>query len=223
MRDRDALPNPMRARSSLVALACLGLMTAAFACEPAEQAAVERRAREVSREVAHSAKVQAGNAARATKRELDEFEDKARRGARRVRERSDDAREMLNKYTPPPESTPPVHATSAIICDADACTIDRATVELYAKEPMMLLHEGSVLPLPGGDSEGGLRVLSLRAGGLGERLGLRPGDTLLDVDGVPLTDLLRDPAARQKLGGSRRWTLRLRRDGDEVRRTVALR
>ena len=85
----------------------------------------------------------------------------------------------------------------------------------------MLLHEGTILPLPG--EAGGLRILSLRQGGLGERLGLRPGDVLRDIDGAPVTSLFRDPETQRRLARSRSWTLTFTRDGQEVRRSIALR
>ena len=195
----------------------------------------ERRAREISREVARHASVEARKILRKAQRELQhlegearklekkarKLEKKARHGIKQAREKGEEARDLLEKFQPPPESSAPVHTDTSILCEGDTCTIDQETAKLYAAEPMMLLHEGTILPLPG--EAGGLRILSLRQGGLGERLGLRPGDVLRDIDGAPVTSLFRDPETQRRLARSRSWTLTFTRDGQEVRRSIALR
>ncbi len=220
----------------LCALLCTAPVTG-LACEPAEQAAAERRARELSRQLTRNASVEARRILREAKRELvhleseaQKLEKKARRGVKRARrgveklqERGEEARELLEKFQPPPESSAPVHPDTAITCDGDTCTIDQETAARYAKEPMMLLHEGTILPLPSVGEETGLKILSLRPGGLGERLGLRPGDVLRDVDGAPLTALFRDPETQRRLARQRSWTLHLTRDGRSVHKSIALR
>jgi len=214
-------------------LTCALLFTApatGLACEPAEQALVERHAREISRAVARNASVEARRILRKAKRELQHLEvearklsKKARRGVKKAREKGEETRDLLEKLQPPPQSSAPAHTDTSVLCEKDTCTIDQETAALYAKEPMMLLHEGTILPIPGTGSEGGLRILSLREGGLGERLGLRPGDVLHDVDGAPLTSLFSDPEAQRRLASSRSWTLTFTRDGREVHRSIALR
>ena len=93
----------------------------------------------------------------------------------------------------------------------------------FAGEPTLLLHEGAVIPAMSGTEITGLQIVSLRSGGVGERIGLRPGDTLTAIDDAPVAAALRDPELQKQLAGKRSWTLSLRRDGRLETRTIALR
>jgi len=239
-RARNAGSGRGLARHLGSSLACAILFMApatGLACEPAEQALAERRAREISREVARHASVEARKILRKARRELQhlegearklgkkarKLEKKARLEVKKVREKGEETRDLLEKLQPPPQSSAPAHTDTSVLCEGDTCTIDQETATLYAKEPMLLLHEGTILPIPGAGSKGGLRILSLREGGLGERLGLRPGDVLRDIDGAPLTSLFSDPETQRRLASSRSWTLTFTRDGRALQRSIALR
>ncbi|HFE45224.1 MAG TPA: hypothetical protein ENJ18_06975 [Nannocystis exedens] len=210
---------PVIARGGLGALAILFACAIAPACTPAEQALAQNRAQEATVQTCRSASLHARRILRQTQRELQKLEIETRRRAKKLQQRGHDTLEKLEKFRPPASTRPPTHSDTAILCEANTCTIERATVELYAKEPMMLLHEGAIAPLPGGS----LRVLSLRSDGLGERLGLRAGDTLVDVDGIPLMMVLRDRQTQRKLSVKRQWILSIRRGDQEIQRSIELR
>ena len=193
-----------------------------LACSPSEQAFAERRAREVSVEAGKTASQHARRILRQTQRELQKLEIETRNRAKGLRQRGRDTLDKLDKLDklgPPAATRPPTHSDTALLCKGDSCTIDRGTVMLYAKEPMMLLHEGAVLPIAGG----GLQILSLRADGLGKRLGLRTGDALVSVDDASLTAILSDPQTQRKLSVKRQWVLTIRRDDQLIKKSIELR
>lgn len=220
----DAAPRSVARARGLSWLLALGLAAPTLAaCEPAEQAEAERQARVVAQRVSSRASEEGRRILRKAERELGKLRGKVRRGTQRLREHSDDAKEVLQQLRPPPGEAPPPVADDAIRCEGDTCTIAAETLARFAKDPAQLLHEGTVIPAMSGAEVRGLQVLSLRSGGVGERLGLRPGDVLLAVDDAPITAVMRDAETQRRLASKRRWTLTLRRDGSAVTRTIALR
>ncbi len=200
-----------------IAILCACVL--ALACTPSEQALAERRTREVAGQTCRNASQHAHRILRQTKRELQKLEIETLRRAKGLEQRGHNTLDKLSKFRPPAATRPPTHSDTAIVCKGDTCTIDQATMMLYAKEPMMLLHEGAIVPLTGGS----LRILSLRTDGLGERLGLRAGDTLLDVDGAPPMTILQDRQTQRKLSVKQQWILSIRRGDQLIKRSLELR
>jgi hypothetical protein len=214
---------PRRLRGLTLALTLGVAAPASAACEPAEQAAAERQAREVAHHVSKRASAEGRRILRRAERELHKLRGKVRRGTAHLRERGDEAKTLLQHLRPPPGTAPPQVADGAIVCDGNTCTIDQETAARFAGEPTLLLHEGAVIPAMSGTEITGLQIVSLRSGGVGERLGLRPGDTLTALDDAPVAAALRDPEVQRRLASKRSWVLSLRRDGRVETRTIALR
>ena len=66
------------------------------------------------------------------------------------------------------------------------------------------------------ETPGGLEVRSVDAGGFGERIGLRPGDLLLAVDGVPIFTRPELWVTLRAHGPGDKLSLEVARDGERA-------
>lgn len=88
--------------------------------------------------------------------------------------------------------------------------------DLASRKPVAFTSEGLVLP-PGFNGEmGGFTMVHVRTGGLLDRMGLRKGDVLFAVNGMPLRDFSDSRKAARKLKNAARISLSVMRDGATV-------
>ncbi len=87
----------------------------------------------------------------------------------------------------------------AVVCSSHGCTIRRSFVERMLRDPGLLGPTARVQGVQG-PSEGaqGLRVLGVHPGSVPDLLGLRSGDVITEIDGVPM----RAPSDLARVGAS---------------------
>ena len=104
------------------------------------------------------------------------------------------------------------------------CHVEPGVIEALGERPMLLAMEGMLKPTRNSE-RAGLELTRLREDGLPARLGLRQGDVLLVLNGVPLDtfDAIRD--LDEALGGQHLATLIYEREGErqtlEIQQQVA--
>jgi hypothetical protein len=112
-------------------------------------------------------------------------------------------------------------ARGAVVCGTHGCTIRRSFIERMLRDPSLLGPDTRVQGVPGPTGPQGLRVLGVYAGSLPDLLGLRSGDVITEIDGVPMrsaSDLARIGSV---LGERDGLALTLRRG--ELRQTLRYR
>jgi type II secretory pathway component PulC len=112
-------------------------------------------------------------------------------------------------------------ARGAVVCGTHGCTIRRSFIERMLRDPSLLGPDTRVQGVQGPAGPQGLRVLGVYAGSLPDLLGLRNGDVITEIDGVPMrsaSDLARIGSV---LGERDGLALTLRRG--ELRQTLRYR
>jgi general secretion pathway protein C len=109
----------------------------------------------------------------------------------------------------------------AISCaTADVCTVERAFVdEILANPAKFASSAPRVGPAPGG----GFKVLSVRKGSLGAKLGLKTGDVLVSVNGAEIQGFDDALALMTKLRRASNLEVLLERKGATVRKAIEIR
>ena len=109
----------------------------------------------------------------------------------------------------------------AVVCSGHGCTIRRSFVERMLHDPSLLGPQARVQGVRGPGGTQGLQVLGVYPGSVPDLLGLRSGDVITEIDGVPM----REPGDLRKLGesleASRGISLTLQRG--ELRQTLRYR
>ena len=77
-------------------------------------------------------------------------------------------------------------ARGAVVCGTHGCTIRRSFIERMLRDPSLLGPDTRVQGVQGPAGPQGLRVLGVYAGSVPELLGLRSGDVITEVDGMPM-------------------------------------
>jgi S1-C subfamily serine protease len=103
-------------------------------------------------------------------------------------------------------------ARGAVVCSsARGCTIRRSFVERMLREPSLLAPPTPMAGMPDGTE--GLRVLGAYRGSVADLLGLRSGDVITAIDGIPVRSPADLAQIAKALGAHDRLVLTLLRDG----------
>lgn len=112
-------------------------------------------------------------------------------------------------------------ATGAIVCSSHGCTIRRSFVERMLHDPSLLGPSTRVLGVQGPAGPQGLRVLGVYPGSVPDVLGLRSGDVITELDGLPMRNPVDLAKVRGMLEASDGLELTLQRG--ELRQTLRYR
>ncbi len=96
------------------------------------------------------------------------------------------------------------------------CVVSEEVRRLALEDPMTFLGEGEVTAVKDGPPRPGFLVTRLREGGFFERLGLRTGDLIFEVNGRPLRTTGEALAVYSSLRNARVLVVRLVRGGERV-------
>jgi S1-C subfamily serine protease len=100
------------------------------------------------------------------------------------------------RRSPPPRTLD--GARGAVVCSGHGCTIRRSFVDRLLRDPSLLGHHARVHGVRGPAGPEGLRILGVFPGSVPDLLGLRNGDVIAEIDGVPM----RSPSDLLPLAGS---------------------
>jgi general secretion pathway protein C len=95
-------------------------------------------------------------------------------------------------------------------------TIRAAAVGAIKRQPLRVLKLVRVAPEVSDGEPAGFRFSGIRAGTIPAALGLRNGDVLDRVNGMPVRDIEEGMAAAKKISSAKRLKVRLRRKGKPV-------
>ncbi len=87
-------------------------------------------------------------------------------------------------------------ARGAVVCGSHGCTIRRSFVERMLHDPSLLAPPTRVVGVHGPSGPEGLRVLGVYPGSVPDLLGLRSGDVITEIEGMPM----HEPGDLAKLG-----------------------
>lgn len=87
-------------------------------------------------------------------------------------------------------------ARGAVVCSTHGCTIRRSFIERMLRDPSLLGPHARVEGVQGPAESQGLRVLGVYPGSVPDLLGLRSGDVITEIDGMPM----RTASDLEKLG-----------------------
>ena len=101
-------------------------------------------------------------------------------------------------------------------------TLTRALVNQHLADPSSLMQQVRLVPSFRDGRWSGFKTLSVQPGSLIEKLGLRRGDVIKAVNGLPLDQPERLMTLLQHLQSGRRFEVELERDGQRVTQTLTL-
>jgi hypothetical protein len=78
------------------------------------------------------------------------------------------------------------NARGAVVCGTHGCTIRRSFIERMLRDPSLLGPDTRLQGVQGPTGPQGLQVLGVYAGSVPDLLGLRSGDVITELDGVPM-------------------------------------
>lgn len=113
------------------------------------------------------------------------------------------------KAVPRSPRPPRLERSGTVLCSAEGCAIKRSFLKRLVLEPESIGAHMRLVPLRRDGHTVGFKVFRIRRGSLGDLLGLRNGDVITALDGVPLVD---PPSPREFMP----WL----NDADDFRLTV---
>jgi hypothetical protein len=124
---------------------------------------------------------------------------------------------------PPPPPLPP-GLEQAIRCPGEnQCTIDRGYLEELLANPESLARQARIMPSIKDGEMRGFKMYGIRPGSLPKLLGYKNGDTVLSINGMPLTSMDGAMAMYSHLRRADSLSVEIERKGERMTKTCDLR
>lgn len=114
-------------------------------------------------------------------------------------------------------------ADSAVNCDGDTCTVDRAFVDKILSNPSLLAKQARVVPSRRGNEVKGFKFYGIRPGSLPKLFGMSNGDMVTSINGAPLTSIDEAMGLYTKLRRASNLTVVIDRKGKSITKDISIR
>ncbi|MGB1700581.1 MAG: type II secretion system protein GspC [Nannocystaceae bacterium] len=114
-------------------------------------------------------------------------------------------------------------AETAVNCDGDTCTVDRAFVDKILSNPSLLAKQARVVPSRRGNEVKGFKFYGIRPGSLPKLFGMSNGDMVTSINGSPLTSIDEAMGLYTKLRRASNLTVVIDRKGKSITKDISIR
>jgi hypothetical protein len=129
---------------------------------------------------------------------------------------------IMDLPPPPAHMNQDLAAPTRYCPEQDRCVVPRAVIEAMLANPASLVEQARLMPSVQDGVARGYKIYGIRPGSLPRELGLKNGDLLQRINGLPLTSMDESMAAYAKLRRSDTLVLELERKGAPLTKEISI-